>query len=230
MTTPRVVVGIVTRQRTGLLQQCMNSAVINAGNADVSVVAMFDDDREGADLIPDYPWLTKLVSPHRVYYVRAANELCRFILKHDPDYFCIIDDDTEFIQPPWAEVCIQWLQHIAPGGFGMLDLLSYKECCHIFTTPTFVRDFLGGELYDTRYLQFYHDSALRYKVEAHFGHINDIKGRPFFVHKRDFLNGAAGALSDVKGLDRRTFRAQAKEHGWSVFGEDLRPQEETPAP
>jgi len=219
-----IVVGIVTRQRVGMLQQCMFSAIMNAGDANVSVMAFFDDDEAGARMVGNYPWLRKVVSPMRLYYVRAANELCRMICNLDPapDYFCIVDDDTEFVQTPWAEVCMQHLEMHSPGGMGILDLLSWRECCHIFTTPTFVKEVLGGTLYDTRYLQFYHDTALLYRVRNHFSHINDIDGRPFFIHKRDFVNGAGGTMAHIKAIDRRQYIAHAKAEGWSLYGDDLK--------
>lgn len=219
-----IVVGIVTRQRVGMLQQCMFSAIMNAGDANVSVMAFFDDDEAGARMVGNYPWLRKVGSATRLYYVRAANELCRMICALDPapDYFCIIDDDTEFVNTPWAEVCMQHLDRNKPDGMGIIDLLSWKECCHIFTTPKFVKEFLGGVLYDPRYLQFYHDTALLYRVREHFMHINDIDGRPFFVHKRDFVNGAGGAMSYIKNIDRRHFTAHAKSEGWSLYGDDLK--------
>lgn len=177
---------------------------------------MFDDDMESYFAMPEYPWLEKLYLPTRHYYVRAANSLVRSVIEREPDYLAIIDDDCEFIQPGWAEACVQHFTKTFSGGLGIMDLLSFNECCHVFTTPAFVRR-MGGALYDPAYTQFYHDTDLRKKVEQHFAHFNLIGDQPFFIHKRDFGGGANHILKDMKRNDFQTFKARAEQNGWDLY-------------
>jgi len=137
-------------------------------------------------------------------------------MTHEPDYLVIIDDDCEFIQPRWVEACVTYFNTQFPDGLGIMDLLSSNECCHIFTTPKFVKA-MGGTLYDPVYTQFYHDTDLRKKVEKHFTYFNLINNQPFFIHKRDFGGGAHCLLSGIKSNDFQVFKARAKQNGWDLY-------------
>ena len=210
---------MTSRNRLGPLRNCLNSAVVNAGsNIDFGVIVMFDDDLESYFALPDYPWLEKIYLPTRHYYVRAANSLTRKIMSLDPDYLVLIDDDTEFIQPNWVNQAIDFFDAKFPDGLGIVDFLGEKECCHILTTPAFVKS-MGGALYDPAYTQFYHDTDLRNKIAdtGKFAHYNLINYQPFFVHKRDFASGASMILKDIKFNDFQVFKARSAAFGWGLY-------------
>jgi len=209
--------GVVSRNRLGMLQQCLNSAITNAGNVNLTAMVIFDDDLESYLACPDYPWLEKLFLVPRHYYVRSVIALTQNILQRaDVDYLVLVDDDTEFVQTPWAEACISYFNEHFPDGLGILDMLGDQECGQLFTTPAFV-EHMGGRLHDPRYLQFYADTELRLRVGTHFTSCNTIAGRPFFVHKRDFAGGSAATLAHLKAQDLKLFKEQATQEGWSLY-------------
>ena len=209
--------GVVSRQRLGLLRHCLNSAIVNAGDVEFGATVVFDDDIEGYLACPEYPWLTKKLITPRHYYVRSVNTLISTIMEGPlPDYIVSIDDDTEFIQTPWAEVCVSFFDEQFPDGLGLMDLLSHNECGQLFTTPAFVKQ-MGGLLHDPAYLQFYADTDLRRKVGNRFIHLNSLKGRPFFVHKRDFSTSGHTTLSSIKTADFKVFKARAAANNWDLY-------------
>jgi hypothetical protein len=216
-----IALGIISRNRLGMVRQCINSAITNHGETPLGILVMFDDDPDGYDNLTAIPGVKKHLLHPRHYYVRAANT-CYFYLKQlwpEATYFCLIDDDIEFMAYPWADELVKQFKYIFPDGMGLMDIYEYASCCQLFSTFDFVDQQLGGYPYDWTYTQFYHDEVLRHKMDDMntFACPGEINGNPVVVHKRDPVNGAIKGLKNLKLIDYKIFEAQAKENGWSMY-------------
>lgn len=202
--------GVVARNRPAALLRCLQSAYCNAGSSiTLTAYVLFDGDAETPYAIPRYRWANYIIQPLRMYYVSCANRLVRdyLLAPPAPDFFVLTDDDTEFVGEGWAETAIQHHQQDFPDRIGVVELVDVNECCHFLTTPETV-EWLGGELYDSRYRQFFHDTVLMErlrdadKLSACAKSAN--RGK-LLLHHRDWQGGAYSSLALLREEDYDTF-------------------------
>jgi hypothetical protein len=160
---PKIVMGIVTRQRPAQLRTCITSALATCG-VPLQFVVGFDDDYWGYQQC-----LTlDVVHPHlmmpRHYYVRGKNAVyagARDLAEGNAEYFVLSNDDSEWLAPNWGHRAVSLLEKSFEGGQGVLELFANGHLAHFISRFDFLDEFTGGMIADPMYTMYFSDSHLR---------------------------------------------------------------------
>ena len=118
---PKVVLGIVTRDRELILPKAIDSAVVqNYTNCGICVLNDGSTDAT-SDLATRYPQVTFINWPLSHGYVAARNYLMRNLAA---DYFVSLDDDARFVKGDEIAVAIAFLEKNPDVAVVAFDILS----------------------------------------------------------------------------------------------------------
>jgi glycosyltransferase involved in cell wall biosynthesis len=119
---PKVVIGIVTRDRALILPKAIDSALAqNYGNLAVCVSNDGSVDDTSA-LSERYPQITWIDWPESQGYVAARNYLMR--QDRDADYFASLDDDSRFVKGDEVSLAVNYLEAHPDVAVVAFDILS----------------------------------------------------------------------------------------------------------
>jgi GT2 family glycosyltransferase len=138
---PKVVIGIVTRDRALILPKAIDSALAqNYGGLAVCVSNDGSVDDTSA-LSERYPQITWIDWPESQGYVAARN----YLMRHDrsADYFASLDDDSRFVKGDEVSLAVNYLEahpDVAVVAFDILspDNQSARPRGGPHATPTFI--------------------------------------------------------------------------------------------
>lgn len=138
---PKIVLGIVTRDRAMVLPRAINSAlaqecpnygvcVLNDGSADDTSVR-----------VAQHEHVTLIDWPHSQGYVAARNYLMRNLAA---DYFVSLDDDAWFLQGDEIAAAVDYLEKHPDVAVAAFDILSPgNETEHARSEPRLAPTFIG---------------------------------------------------------------------------------------
>ena len=160
---PKIVMGIVTRQRPEQLRRCITSALATCG-LPLRFAIGFDDDYWGYNQCPQFAAVTKEFLVPRHYYVRGKNavyDIARDMAGDEAEYFVLSNDDSEWLCPGWGQRAVELLESAFPDGQGCLELFSAGHLAHFIARFDFLDSFTGGVIADPRYTMYFSDTHLR---------------------------------------------------------------------
>jgi GT2 family glycosyltransferase len=140
-TAPKVVLGIVTRDRASVLPKAVESALQQrCANYGICVLNDGSIDETSA-LASRYPHVTFINWPHSHGYVAARNFLMRRLAA---DYFVSLDDDARFLKGDEIAIGINYLEKRPDVAVVAFDILSPdKNRARSRTEPRLVPTFIG---------------------------------------------------------------------------------------
>ncbi|HWY51305.1 MAG TPA: glycosyltransferase [Chthoniobacterales bacterium] len=118
---PKVVLGIVTRDRAAILPKAIDSALAqNCSNCGICVLDDGSTDDTSA-LVRQYPQVTLISWPRSQGYVAARNYLMRNLAA---DYFVSLDDDARFLKGDEIAAGVNYLESRPDVAIVAFDVLS----------------------------------------------------------------------------------------------------------
>ena len=160
---PKIVMGIVTRQRPAQLRTCITSALATCG-VPINFVVGFDDDYWGYQQCPTLSVVTPHLMVPRHYYVRGKNavyDVANSLAVGKAEYFVLSNDDSEWLAPNWGMRAVNLLEQSFEDGQGALELFANGHLAHFISRFDFLNEFTGGTLADPMYTMYFSDSHLR---------------------------------------------------------------------
>lgn len=206
----RVDVGILTRQRPVPLRRAINAALANASNAYIHIA--YDGDNSGYDYFAACLATTRVRATllERSFYVMGVNKLFYFMQhEHDLGYFCIINDDSEFMLPDWDRLLVESYDEKFPDGLGVLSLDGADKCGQIFSHARTFNTLFDGYINNPVYMHYYADAELLNRLEE----LDKIKTVAFEAPKMSDLQFPVlrhNAIEDHLRLECRHFYAKDK--------------------
>jgi len=223
-------IGVLTRHRSIQLRTCVNSAIATVG-CPAQVTIAFDDDRAGYESCVDWPGTSHLLLRPRHYYVRGVNALFHHMrrLAHEQDrvldYFCILNNDVEFVRGNWGPAGINYLSSKFPDGMGLVELVGPDVLGNYISRAALFDEHFGGRIAEPCYTMYFSDSELlnRLKQMGRYSHA-DLPSQGSLPDKilqhhvvHDSLRSEAFSWFPV---DRQVYDERAKLHGWELSKED----------
>jgi len=163
---PKIVMGIVTRQRPRQLRTCITSALATCG-VPINFVVGFDDDYWGYQQCLTLNVVKPYLMVPRHYYVRGKNAVyteARNLAEGKADYFVLSNDDSEWLAPNWGARAVNLLEHSFEGGQGVLELFANGHLAHFISRFDFLDGFTNGLIADPKYTMYFSDSDLRNRL------------------------------------------------------------------
>lgn len=211
---------VLTRNRPDEARRCV-TAVMACTQGPFSITLGFDDDPIGFENFPAYPGVTRALLKPRHYYARGYNVLYGIAKEKAKeqgrilDWFAVLDDDDEVLQPGWDTGTIIYLKDKYPDGMGVADFDGPECCGHFITRAAFVDLCWDGKLNYPGYTQYCVDTEKLSRAKAMDRHIYlcTPDHQPIVWHRK--IGGLGHMDTDYwRQHDIRLYNERAQEYGW----------------